>query len=175
MTKAISDVISQTRVATSTLTSSLSPVLFSKPEDLPDDTNSCIKQNFVGHERAKEALEFGLSMSAIGFNVFAMGEHGTGRQTLIKKMLSALAEKQKAPEEWCYVNNFDESHLPLILSVSPGEGKKLIASMNKFIDGLLDLFPEIFDNPGYQRNKSAMIVSLIKNMIKPFQPLKKLP
>jgi lon-related putative ATP-dependent protease len=156
MTKAIAADISQTRVATSALTSLLSPELFSKPEDLSNAINNYSKQNFVGHERAKEALEFGLSMSAIGFNVFAMGEHGTGRQTLIKKMLSALAEKQKAPEEWCYVNNFDESHLPLMLSASPGEGKKLLVSMNKFIDGLLDLFPEIFDNPGYQRHKSAI-------------------
>ncbi|GAA0822436.1 AAA family ATPase [Colwellia sp. D2M02] len=151
MTKAIAAVISQTRVATTSLTSSLSAELFCPPIS-KDDTN----QAFVGHDRAKEALEFGLSMSAIGFNVFAMGEHGTGRQTLIKQMLNALAGQQKSPDEWCYINNFDESHIPLTLSVNPGDGKQLLASMNRFIDGLLDLFPEIFDNPGYQRQKSAI-------------------
>ena len=114
------------------------------------------EQKFFGHERAKEALEFGLSMESVGFNVFAMGEQGTGRQTLIKQMLFALASKQETPFEWCYVNNFDENHIPCKLYLSPGDGKRLLARLNIFIDQLLDLFPEIFDNPGYQRKKSAI-------------------
>ena len=158
MSKAISvstSIIEHTRVATNSLTSPLSLQLFSqnKLNSKHDDQTS---QTFVGHERAKEALEFGLSMSAIGFNVFALGEHGTGRQTLIKQMLTTLALKQSAPKEWFYLNNFDESHVPLTLSVNSGVGKALLKSMNTFIDGLLDLFPEIFDNHGYQRQKSAI-------------------
>jgi len=158
MSKATSvtlSVVKKTRVETSSLTSPLSPQLFSK-KSLIKNASENSTQHFVGHERAKEALAFGLSMSAIGFNVFAMGEHGTGRQTLIKQMLTTLALKKNAPDEWCYINNFDESHIPLTLSVDSGEGKALLKSMNKFIDGLLDLFPEIFDNPGYQRQKSAI-------------------
>ena len=75
--------IDELRLEPSQLTSKLSVNLFSqyKPNK---------EQTFVGHERAKEALAFGLSMDAIGFNVYAMGDHGTGRQTLIKQMLSAV-------------------------------------------------------------------------------------
>ena len=158
MSKATSitlSVIEQTRVAKDLLTSPLSAKIFSQKSS-SENLSEAGSQNFVGHDRAKEALEFGLSMSAIGFNVFAMGEHGTGRQTLIKQMLTTLASKQNAPDEWCYINNFDESHAPLTLSVDSGGGKILLKSINKFIDGLLDLFPEIFDNPGYQRQKSAI-------------------
>ncbi|MFD2166056.1 Lon protease family protein [Thalassotalea euphylliae] len=114
------------------------------------------RQPFIGHDRAKEALEFGLSMDAIGFNVFAMGEHGTGRQTLIKQMLTELAAEQDTPPEWCYINNFDDNHNPYKLYVSPGDGKQLLTRINTFIDELLALFPEIFDNPGYQRQKAAI-------------------
>ncbi|WP_448210909.1 Lon protease family protein [Colwellia sp. MEBiC06753] len=114
------------------------------------------RQPFIGHERAKEALEFGLSMEAIGFNVFAMGEHGTGRQTLIQQMLTALATDKETPPEWCYINNFDNNHAPFKLYVSPGDGKQLLTRINTFIDELLSLFPEIFDNPGYQRQKAAI-------------------
>lgn len=120
------------------------------------DDSEEVEQGFFGHERAKEALEFGLSMDTVGFNVFAMGEQGTGRQTLIKQMLSSLATQQETPPEWCYINNFDESHAPQKLYLSPGNGKQLLARMNTFIDELLDLFPEIFDNPGYQRQKAAI-------------------
>jgi len=114
------------------------------------------QQVFIGHHRAKEALEFGLSMEAPGFNVFAMGEHGTGRQTLVKQMLAASAVQQTTPPEWCYINNFDDFHAPFKLYVSPGDGKQLLARINTFIDELMDLFPEIFDNPGYQRKKAAI-------------------
>jgi lon-related putative ATP-dependent protease len=156
MTKMPTYLADQTRLGVDDLTSPLSASLFSNNIKSVSKDNEFGAQGFVGHERAKEALEFGLSMSAIGFNVFAMGEHGTGRQTLIKQMLNSLAISKTAPDEWCYTNNFDESHIPLTLSVKPGDGKKLLISMNKFIDGLISLFPEVFDNPGYQRQKSAI-------------------
>jgi lon-related putative ATP-dependent protease len=121
-----------------------------------DTPTSEIEQIFIGHERAKEALTFGLSMDAPGFNVYAMGEHGTGRQTLIKQMLAATASKEPTPPEWCYINNFDDPNAPHKLYVSPGDGKQLLTRINTFIDELMDLFPEIFDNPGYQRQKAAI-------------------
>jgi len=121
-----------------------------------DTPTSEIEQIFIGHERAKEALTFGLSMDAPGFNVYAMGEHGTGRQTLIKQMLAATASKEPTPPEWCYINNFDDTNSPHKLYVSPGDGKQLLTRINTFIDELMDLFPEIFDNPGYQRQKAAI-------------------
>lgn len=133
------------------LTADLSENLFS-----PESCRINQHQGFIGHERAKEALEFGLSMEAQGFNVFAMGEHGTGRQTLIKQMLTSLSSQHETPPEWCYINNFDNNHLPHRLYLNPGEGKQLLARMNKVIDELIDLFPEVFDNPGYQRQKAAI-------------------
>ncbi|ALO35219.1 ATP-dependent protease [Colwellia sp. MT41] len=156
MTKTFTALADQTRIGVDDLTSPLSASLFSDNQKSASSALDTDSQGFVGHERAKEALAFGLSMSTIGFNVFAMGEHGTGRQTLIKQMLTSLATEKKAPDEWCYTNNFEESHIPLTLSLKPGDGKQLLFSMNKFIDGLLSLFPDVFDNPGYQRQKSAI-------------------
>ncbi|MBA6362922.1 AAA family ATPase, partial [Colwellia sp. BRX8-8] len=140
-----------TRLPVEKLTAQLSAEQFSNAEVTPD-----VEQIIIGHARAKEALEFGLSMEAPGFNVFAMGEHGTGRQTLIKQMLATTAGNQETPYEWCYINNFDDVHAPHNLYLSPGDGKQLLARINTFIDELLDLFPEIFDNPSYQRQKSAV-------------------
>ncbi|AOW78064.1 ATP-dependent protease [Colwellia sp. PAMC 20917] len=140
-----------TRLPVEKLTAQLSAEQFSNAEVTPD-----VEQIIIGHARAKEALEFGLSMEAPGFNVFAMGEHGTGRQTLIKQMLATTAGNQETPYEWCYINNFDDVHAPHNLYLSPGDGKQLLARINTFIDELLDVFPEIFDNPSYQRQKSAV-------------------
>ncbi|MGJ8691894.1 MAG: AAA family ATPase [Thalassotalea sp.] len=137
------------RLSTEQLTANIPAHIFQDQGDVND-------QAFIGHDRAKEALDFGLAMKAPGFNVFAMGEHGTGRQTLIKRMLTDVASEEPTPSEWCYINNFDNSHAPLKLYLNPGDGKQLLIRVNKFIDELLDLFPEVFDNQGYQRKKAAI-------------------
>lgn len=118
------------------------------------DTNT--KQKFIGHERAKEALDFGLSMTSNGFNVFAKGEPGTGRQTLISQMLAEYASQEPTADEWCYINNFDDIQNPQKLYLNAGEGKLLQGKISTLIDDLMDLFPEIFDNPGYQRKKASI-------------------
>ena len=151
MPSSVTSTTKVTRLSVEQLTAQLSAKQFSYCEVTPD-----VEQIFIGHTRAKEALEFGLSMNALGFNIFAMGEHGTGRQTLIKQMLAVTAGKENTPYEWCYINNFDDVHAPHKLYVSAGDGKQLLARINTFIDELLDLFPEIFDNPSYQRQKAAV-------------------
>ncbi|MFB0999524.1 MAG: ATP-binding protein, partial [Colwellia sp.] len=151
MPSTVTSTSSVTRLPVEQLTAQLSAKQFTYCEVTPD-----VEQIFIGHTRAKEALEFGLSMDALGFNIFAMGEHGTGRQTLIKQMLAVTAGDENTPHEWCYINNFDDVHAPHKLYVSAGDGKQLLARINTFIDELLDLFPEIFDNPSYQRQKSAV-------------------
>jgi lon-related putative ATP-dependent protease len=147
----MTNVLTNTRLKPCQLTTDLMVKKFANAT-----STSEIEQIFIGHERAKEALTFGLSMDAPGFNVYAMGEHGTGRQTLIKQMLAATASQEPTPDEWCYINNFDDPNSPYSLYVSPGDGKQLLTRMNTFIDELMDLFPEIFDNLGYQRQKAVI-------------------
>ncbi|MDN3640146.1 AAA family ATPase [Simiduia curdlanivorans] len=110
----------------------------------------------IGHQRARDAIEFGLSMAIPGFNIFAVGDTGTGRRTLISQSLAAHAAQEPAGQEWCYINNFENSHAPQALWLNPGEGKVLTSRMNKFIDELLVLFPEVFENPSYQRKKKII-------------------
>ncbi|WNC69598.1 AAA family ATPase [Thalassotalea nanhaiensis] len=139
------------KVPAKQLCAELPETLFSKSQV---DVN--VKQKFIGHERAKEALNFGLSMPSTGFNVFAKGEPGSGRQTLISQMLAEFASQQDTANEWCYINNFDDHQAPHKLYLNAGEGKQLQGKINSLIDDLMDLFPEIFDNPGYQRQKAAI-------------------
>lgn len=112
--------------------------------------------HIIGHERAKEALDFGLAMDIDGFNIFVVGERGSGRRTLVQQMLKQHSPQHPPGYEWCYLNNFDNPHMPTALYLEPGEGKKLIARINRFIDDLLVLFPETFDTPAYQRKKKAI-------------------
>ena len=64
------------------------------PEDwLPADSTAKIEpsKGIIGQARAVRALEFGLSVQSLGFNVFVTGLTGTGRMTAIELHLRPLA------------------------------------------------------------------------------------
>lgn len=111
---------------------------------------------FIGQERAKSALAFAIGMDMPGYNLYVMGEPALGRFTLVQDILQQAAGEKATPEEWCYLNNFDDERVPGTLRLLPGEGKILVKKIEALIDELLDTFPAAFDNPGYQRKKKAI-------------------
>ncbi|MCC2605639.1 Lon protease family protein [Planctobacterium marinum] len=121
---------------------------------LKDD--AVLHSTFIGQERAREALEFGLGIDAKGYNLYVMGEHATGRYTLVQEYVEKFVSKTDTPDDWCYINNFDDEREPIALRLTPGEGKQLVKEVNALIDELLDTFPAVYDNPGYQRKKAAV-------------------
>ncbi|WP_342808104.1 ATP-binding protein [Alteromonas sp. M12] len=121
---------------------------------LRDD--NALLATFIGQQRAREALSFGLGIQAKGYNLYVMGEHATGRFTLVQEYIAKSVDKVPTPDEWCYINNFEEEREPFVLRLKPGESKLLHKDMEGLIDELLDTFPAAYDNPGYQRKKAAI-------------------
>lgn len=111
---------------------------------------------FIGQDRAKSALAFAIGMDMPGYNLYVMGEPALGRFTLVQDILQQAASEKATPDEWCYLNNFDDERVPNTLRLLPGEGKVLVKRIEALIDELLDTFPAAFDNPGYQRKKKAI-------------------
>ncbi len=73
---------------------------------LKDD--AALSSTFIGQERAREALTFGLSVDSTGYNLFVMGEHATGRFTLVKEYIERHVSQLATPDDWCIINNFEE-------------------------------------------------------------------
>lgn len=111
---------------------------------------------FLGQPRAKESLEFGIAMRGSGYNLYVMGESGTGRQSLVSKYVKELADSQPSPNEWAYINNFDNPREPMTLELPSARGDDLLKAINAFIGDLMDTFPAAFENPTYQRKRSAI-------------------
>ena len=110
----------------------------------------------LGQERAVEALQFGVAMPRPGYNVFDMGEPGTGRFSFVKRYLKAEAKRMQTPSDWVYVNNFDDAREPRALELPPGSASAFIADINGLIDNLLSTFPAVFEHPSYQQKKSSI-------------------
>ena len=66
----------------------------------------------LGQSRAVEALQFGVAMPRPGYNVFVMGEPGTGRFSFVQRYLKAEAKRMATPADRVYVNHFDEPREP---------------------------------------------------------------
>jgi len=111
---------------------------------------------FIGQQRAQSALDFSLGMELPGYNVYVMGEAAHGRYTLVKDKLTAHSKDRPTPNEWLYVNNYDDHREPIALFMQAGQSKQLADDIDSFIDEVLDTFPAAFDNPGYQRKKKSI-------------------
>ena len=110
----------------------------------------------LGQERAVEALQFGVAMPRPGYNVYVMGEPGTGRFSFVRRYLKAEGKRLETPSDWVYVNNFDEPREPRVLELPHGGAAAFIADINQLIDNLLATFPAVFEHPSFQQKKSAI-------------------
>ena len=112
--------------------------------------------SILGQERAQSALEFGISMTNSGYNIFVMGETGSGRLSMIMQYLNALAPNHPAPSAYAYVDNFDNSREPIAVQLPAEHGQDFCKAIENLITNVLATFPAAFENPSYQQKKTAV-------------------
>jgi lon-related putative ATP-dependent protease len=107
----------------------------------------------IGHERATAAVRFGIGIQRDGYNLFALGPSGTGKRTTISHFLQVRAADEPIPSDWCYVNNFEESHEPNALRLLPGQGAELRRDMEQLLEELGTAIPATFESEDYQTRR----------------------
>jgi len=127
------------------------------PDEFSFNTTDEIKdfQAIIGQERALKALDFGLGIDSMGFNIFALGESGTGKVSTIMSILKERASKEEVPSDWVYVYNFKDPDNPIAISLEAGEGIAFQKDMDELIKFLRVEIPKAFESKEYdtQRNK----------------------
>ena len=136
--------------------SMLSPII--DPSQLGVNNTSELEPltEIIGQERAVEALEFGLGMNSAGFNLYVSGPVGTGKGTLVRQMVTRLAQAAPAPSDWCYVNNFQDPSRPTSLSLPAGQGASFKREMGGLIEGLQRDIPLAFESKKYLDAKAKL-------------------
>jgi len=84
---------------------------------------------FIGQARAVEAVNFGIGIQRTGYNLFALGPAGTGKQAFVRRHVEARAAHEAVPSDWCYVNNFADNRKPRALELPPGKATELSNDM----------------------------------------------
>ncbi|MGJ7095389.1 Lon protease family protein [Vibrio hannami] len=103
----------------------------------------------VGQERAQKAVEFAMSIKEKGYNIYAIGQNGLGKRTMILRYLSRHQYEVDSLYDWCYVANFEDIRTPKVLKLPAGMGSKLKQDIEKLMVKLVKAIPLAFDNEMY--------------------------
>lgn len=111
----------------------------------------------LGQPRAVAALEFGVGAASHGFNLFALGQPGSGKTTLIREYLERRARSQPAPPDLCYVHNFDDGRRPLLLQLPAGKAVQFKQDMAALVRELREAIPRAFESKAYTEQRDRLL------------------
>lgn len=96
---------------------------------------------WVGQERAEQAAYFGLTLEQPDYNLFVLGEVGSGRSSLLLQLMKTVAATRPVPPDLCYLHNFDVPERPRALRMPAGQGRELRQLMLDLVRNLQTEIP----------------------------------
>lgn len=108
------------------------------------------------HGRAVEAIRLGLDIGAEGYNLFVLGDTGSGRHAIVTRLLEAERHDGPPPADWCYVWNFDEASHPRLLRLPCGRGPAFRDDMQRFVEELIPAIAAVFESDEYRNRIEAL-------------------
>ena len=91
----------------------------------------------LGQDRAISAVELGINIRSKGYNLFCLGPEGTGKTSLVKRILDKEGKLRATPNDWVYVYNFDEPHKPVAINFPAGQASSFAKEMDSAMGSFL--------------------------------------
>lgn len=104
----------------------------------------------IGQPRAVDAIRFGVGIGSEGYNIFAHGPTGTRKRELVQRFFDRAASEDTVPDDWCYVNNFENTHKPLALRFPAGRGSVFRQDMETLVEDLKNALTSVFESEEYR-------------------------
>jgi lon-related putative ATP-dependent protease len=117
-------------------------------------------QAMVGQNRAQEAIEFALEMPDGRYNLFVVGQPGTGRRIAVTSAVERIAKGRPAAQDWCYVHNFEQSDEPRAVALPPGLGHTFAHDVEAFIRGCRKALRSAFGSETYEQQRTALVAGI---------------
>ncbi len=133
-----------------------SPRKVLRSAEIRDNVNvACLFQ-----PRARKALEMGLAIEGMEYNIYVAGEPGLGRTYLIENFLRPRARTAPTPPDLIYLNNFENPDKPILINLPAGKGKMLKADMQRIVKRLRRDLPRHFEQASYLRLQNKLFTKL---------------
>ena len=110
----------------------------------------------LGQDRAICAVELGINIKSRGYNLFCLGPEGTGKTSLVKRILENEGKQRPTPDDWAYVYNFDEPHKPIAVNFPAGAAAGFAKDMEEFAYAMEHDLPEAVKNELYEEQLSVI-------------------
>lgn len=110
----------------------------------------------LGQDRAICAVELGINIKSRGYNLFCLGPEGTGKTSLVKRILEKEGKQRPTPDDWAYVYNFDEPHKPVAINFPAGAAAGFAKDMEEFAYAMEHDLPEAVKNELYEEQLSVI-------------------
>ncbi len=111
----------------------------------------------IGQDRAIGAIEFGLGIRNSSYNIFVLGEGGTGKHTTAMNFIRKKAASEPKPDDWCYVYNFADPDTPQAIQLPPGKGALFVREMDGLIGSLRRDIPQVFETKDYEKHRDEIL------------------
>ena len=127
----------------------------------------------LGQERAIRAIDFGLRMKGPGYNLFTVGQPGSGRSSTATTMIRERALTEEVPFDWAYVYNFENARSPMALSFPPGQGRVFVRQMKEFIELLKINIPAALENREFENVRNRIFEEMGRQNASEFEVFQK--
>ena len=109
----------------------------------------------IGQERALDALEMGLAVTAPGYNVFVSGLSTTERTETVRLLLEQMKLSCGELRDHVFVHNFRDPIRPRHLALPAGNGGRLVEAMAQWKRALAQEIPRLLESDEHleRRNK----------------------
>ncbi len=126
---------------------------------------------WIGQERAEMAARFGLGMDQQDYNLFVLGEVGSGRSSLLRQAMQATAANKAVPPDLCYLHNFDTPERPRALRLPAGQGRLLRQFLARMTKSLQTEIPRRLDGQDFKAESERIEKSYKEEEAKAFTEL----
>lgn len=128
----------------------------------------------VAQPRVVRALELGTGIRHPNYHIYLSGLIGTGRNELITHALRERILDDSIPDDWIYVNNFEEPDCPLAINLPAGQGIQFRSEMEALIEQLQESLPKAFKEEDFGKEKEKLRQIYRKRGEEVFDKLQKL-
>jgi lon-related putative ATP-dependent protease len=115
------------------------------------------QHGMIGQERAMRAVEIGLRIPTRGYNIFAVGEAGSGKTSTLKRILEEQARERPLPEDISYVHNFRAPDRPRPIMLPAGQGRALARDMDRIVGELERMIPRVLSDGSFGHVRAGII------------------
>jgi len=100
---------------------------------------------WIGQERAESAARYGLNMQQPGYHLFALGHEGSGRFSLLRRLMMEVAADRPVPPDLCVLHCcIDATDESVVLYLPAGQGSKLKHAYLAMVKAIKKIFIESY-------------------------------